>query len=161
MEEGGNLYGEVIRSQDVTRPQPSVIMEGETQAHEFLRLLHGVDRDGGGSGDEVWWTADEDEVMARLRLWSYVAGNDYSSFPGVGPVTVMDVCLRQVSGGLPTLEDIARALAGSTRLPAADVRYSLETSVIMSIHPVVYPLGDGKQQHLSGCSSTDALTKRT
>lgn len=100
-------------------------------------------------------------VMARPRLWSSVAGNDYNSYPGIGPVKAMDICLRKTSGRFPTLQDVTRDLVSSTSLSAADVTYCLETSRIMCVHPVVYSLEVGQQQHMCGCSSTQDITQRT
>lgn len=66
-EEGGRLFGEVIMSAH-KYPQLLEVIKGDKQAHEFLRLLHGENKDIDG-GDDVWWRADSAGVTACLQLW--------------------------------------------------------------------------------------------
>lgn len=159
-EPDGRLFGDVIELDAVTRPQMGVL-RGDTRAHEFLRLLHGVDEHD-NRGDDVWWGVDTAGVMARLRLWSSVAGNDYSSYPGIGPVKAMDICLRRnTDGEFPDSEEVTQALSLSTNWAEDYVRASLETSRIMTVHPVVFSLEMGRQKHMSGGSPTPDITLRT
>lgn len=159
-EAGGRLFGEVILLSAVTHPQMAVL-DGQSDAHEFARLLHGIEK-GDAISDDAWWGADSDAVTRRLQLWSSVAGDDYSRYAGIGTKKAMDICLRRTSSGeFPTREGVVGALVASTSQSAADVTYSLETSRIMCCHPVVYSLDLGQQQHMSGCPSTQDITQRT
>ena len=61
---------------------------------------------------ETVWSTDGEVVMARLRDFACVAGNDYSKFKGTGPMCAMDIAIS-CGNALSTL-DIAVALAENT-----------------------------------------------
>lgn len=73
---GGQLFGEVIEQSAIGRPQMQVL-GGTSKAHDFIRRLHGVDNDT-DPDDSTSWSPSAEAVQSRLRLWSFVAGNDYS-----------------------------------------------------------------------------------
>lgn len=157
-EEDGGLYGQVFTQQAITRPQLHVL-NGNGGGSDLLRWLHGITEC--NRGDDVWWSNDSVLVMARLRIWASVAGNDYSKFTGIGPKKAIDICLSSSIAVLPTLGEVAREISRGGRCSAAEAKSALQRSETMTLHPIVYCLETGQQRHLSGCESTEEITKET
>lgn len=157
-EDEGRVFGQVYARANLVRPQLQVL-RSDGEGGEFLRLLHGILDRGGANGDGAWWYGQEADVMERLRAWAGVAGNDYSKFRGIGPKRAMDICLRH--GSLPTLSQLASAISPVDGRPPDEVEAILQRSKNMTLHPVVYCIETGRQQHLSGCDSADDITRET
>lgn len=158
VEEDGRLIGEVFTQEGVTRPQMPAL-SGDTEGHHLLRMLHGVDVD--GTSELVWWSSVPEAVMERLLLWGSVAGNDYSKFPGIGPKKALGHCLRKIDGDFPTVPDVVESVSVATRLPPTEIADAINKSRTMALHPVVYCPEEGRQLHLSGCTSAEDVTRWT
>lgn len=156
-DEDGSLYGQVITQQAITCPQFHAL-KGEGDGSQLLRLLHGMTE--GREGD-VFVEGNAELVMHRLRIWSSVAGNDYSKFEGIGPKKAIDICLRSSVGVLPTLDELAGEISRVGRFSVVEVEAALRRSETMTLHPVVYCLETGQQRHLSACDSTEEITRET
>eukprot|EP00904_Undaria_pinnatifida_P011761 jgi/Undpi1/7715/HiC_scaffold_23.g10188.m1 len=110
MEDGG-LVGQCIRLASVLQPRGGVFSNSSIQ-YDFLRRLHGVGTSASDEHAAPAWSTDGQAVMARLRNFACVAGNDYSKFKGIGPMRAMDIAIP-CGNALSTL-DIAVALAENT-----------------------------------------------
>ena len=157
MEDGG-LVGQCIRLASVLQPRGGVFSNSSIQ-YDFLRRLHGVGTSASDEHAAPAWSTDGQAVMARLRNFACVAGNDYSKFKGIGPMRAMDIAIP-CGNALSTL-DVAVALAENTSSQTEVVLPQLKTSMDMFCHAVVWDPLTGTHRHLSGVESSADITSNT
>ena len=155
-QKAGGLFGQCIKQANILHPQANAFAYSCT-GHGFLRQLHGVQNRDNVVGT---WLSDGGAVMARLRNYACVAGNDYTKFEDVGPMRDMDIAIPE--GTTRDTVGLAQALVESTAsLELGVVLRQLETSIDMFRHPIVWDPRTGKHRHLSGVESSDDVTVNT
>ena len=165
---GGILGGQVIYTDNILRPSPSVFTGGS--AGRFMRMLHGVGPEG-ELQKESPSLPSAGIVVERLLDFSCLAGNDYLKISGIGPATAIDIALA--GDVVPDNEDTHSRDARMTdlaqkvvaRFPASgsvqDVRQDISIARDMFEHQVVWMPETGKHAHLSGTATSEVLQVAT
>eukprot|EP00904_Undaria_pinnatifida_P014051 jgi/Undpi1/9777/HiC_scaffold_27.g12233.m1 len=156
--ENGGLFGQCIRFASVSQPRDEVFSDFSIQ-YDFLRRLHGVGTSAIDEHVAPAWSTDGEAVMARLRNFACVAGNDYSKFKGIEPMRAMDIAFS-FGNALSTL-DVAMALAANTSSQTEVVLPQLKTSMDVFCHAVVWGPLTGTHRHLSGVEACTDITSNT
>ena len=154
--EQGCLVGRCIQQTKFLHPEGGVYSDS-SMAFDFLRQLHAVNREEGPAE----WSRVEGYVMARLRNYACVVGNDYANIAGIGPMRGLDIAIPD--GRILSLVEIVENVAEATnrRMTAEVLLPQLKASVDMFCHPIVWDPLTGAHRHLSGVESSAYITINT